>query len=293
LALNTGRIRDQWHTMTRTGISPRLSAHIPEPFADMHPQDALSVGAQPGKLARVATRWGSLVVRLRTSGEIARGEVFIPIHWSGQFASDARVGALVNPTVDEVSGEPEFKYTPAYVEPFHVEWLGFVLSRHPVETSELTWWVRAREERWTSYEAAIRHTPSNWSQWMRGLLGSVSSDVDYLDYHDPAAGTYRAAIVRDGQLESCAFFSKRDNLPPRAWLSQLFAKPKLTSPERAALLAGAAPSTRADTSPIVCSCFKVSRDAIRAGNSSKAGTNCGSCLPEMKLLLAEAALKRA
>ena len=290
LALNTGRIRDQWHTMTRTGISPRLSAHISEPFADMHPQDALSVGVQPGKLARVATRWGSLVVRLRTSGEIARGEVFVPIHWSGQFASDARVGAAVNPAVDAVSGEPEFKYTPAQVEPFHVEWLGFVLSRHPVETSELTWWVLARDDRWTSYEAAIRHTPSSWSQWMRGLLGSPSSGVDYLDYHDPAAGAYRAAVVRDGQLESCAFFSKRDNLPPRAWLSQLFAKPKLTSSERAALLAGAAPSTRADTSPIVCSCFKVSRDAIRSGKSTQAGTNCGSCLPEMKRLLAEARL---
>ena len=85
--LNTGRIRDQWHTMTRTGTSPRLSEHLPEPFADLHAQDALLSGLREGELVRVRTRWGSLVARLRTSGEIARGSVFVPIHWSATNAS--------------------------------------------------------------------------------------------------------------------------------------------------------------------------------------------------------------
>ncbi len=57
--------------------------------------------------------------------------VFVPIHWNGAFASDARVGALVNPVVDPVSGEPEFKHTPARVMPFAVNWHGFILSRTP------------------------------------------------------------------------------------------------------------------------------------------------------------------
>jgi assimilatory nitrate reductase catalytic subunit len=229
------------------------------------------------------------VVRLRTSGEIARGEVFVPIHWSAEFASDARVGALTNPSVDEVSGEPEFKHTPARVEPFQVDWLGFVLTRRPLEVSELAWWVLAQGNQVVSYEAALRRTPADWSKWMRGLLKFNADGADYLDYHDPAAGAYRAAVVRDGKLECCAFFSKRDNLPSRVWLSELFAKARLTTSERASLLAAAAAGARADTSPIVCSCFQVSRDAIRArsARSLKAGTNCGSCLPEMKLLLAQ------
>ena len=61
-----------------------------------------------------------------------RGMIFVPIHWNGAFCSDARVGALVNPIVDPISGEPEFKHTPARVMPFVVSWHGFVLTRDPL-----------------------------------------------------------------------------------------------------------------------------------------------------------------
>ncbi|MDB5729063.1 MAG: nasA, partial [Noviherbaspirillum sp.] len=125
LTLNTGRVRDQWHTMTRTGKSPKLADHIAEPFIDIHPQDALLCGVREGELARVSTRWGSMVARVQHGGGIARGSVFVPIHWNNQTASDARVGALVNPAVDPVSGEPEFKHTPVRVDEFRVEWHGF------------------------------------------------------------------------------------------------------------------------------------------------------------------------
>jgi assimilatory nitrate reductase catalytic subunit len=301
LILNTGRIRDQWHTMTRTGTSPRLSSHLPEPFVDLHPQDALMFGVQPGQLVRVATRWGSLVTRLRASGEIARGEAFLPIHWASEFSSDARVGALVNPVVDGISGEPEFKHTPARVEPFHVQWHGFVLSRKRIGVSNLTWWALARSESCYRYEIALRQTPADWPQWTRDLLASGTSAA-YLDLHDPAAGAYRAASITEGRLEACAFFSQRANLPARAWLSTLFSKEALTASERVALLAGAAANIRADTSPVVCACFNVPRDTIRScisgnkltttrqiGERLKAGTNCGSCLPEIRSLLNETA----
>src|SRR6185312_10914472 len=100
LVLNTGRIRDQWHTMTRTGRAPRLAEHLPEPFVDLHPHDALSSAVREGELARVSTDWGSMVVRARISGELPRGTVFVPMHWNDAYASEARVGALVNPAVD-------------------------------------------------------------------------------------------------------------------------------------------------------------------------------------------------
>ena len=131
LVLNTGRIRDQWHTMTRSGKSARLMAHLPEPYVDMHAQDALLAGLRVGEFVRVTTHWGSMTARLCSSGELPRRMIFVPIHWSDALSAGARVGALVNPTVDAVSGEPEFKHTPARVDAFVVSWQGFVLSRRP------------------------------------------------------------------------------------------------------------------------------------------------------------------
>ena len=115
--------------MTRTGKAARLAGHIAESFIDIHPQDALKIGVREGELARVSSQWGAMVARVQHGGGIARGGVFIPIHWNGQTASDARVGTVVNPAVDPVSGEPEFKHTPVRVERFGVSWHGFVLSR--------------------------------------------------------------------------------------------------------------------------------------------------------------------
>src|SRR5512138_1046256 len=154
LVLNTGRVRDQWHTMTRTGYAPRLTSHLPEPYVDMHAQDALLTGTREGELVRVTTRWGSIIVRLRISGEMPRGMIFVPMHWNGTFSSDARVGALVNPMVDPISGQPELKHTPARVTPFSVRWHGFVLSRHAIASPDVTWWTLARGNQHLHYEIA-------------------------------------------------------------------------------------------------------------------------------------------
>ena len=297
LLLNTGRIRDQWHTMTRSGLSPRLSSHLPEPFVDMHPADALGFGLGAGGLVRVETRWGHLVARLRLSGEVRRGSLFVPIHWNGTTASDARAGALVSPAVDPLSGEPEFKCTPARVEPFVVSWYGFALTRKQLKTEQLTWWVRGTAEQCWRYEIAGRRVPGNWPAWARALLGADEGQ-DWLDYADVAAGTYRAAYLRDEQLQTCLFISRRPQLPSRSWLSSLFKKERITPAERASLLAGLPADPAADAGALVCSCFGVGRnaieEAIRAGCADaralgkrlKAGTNCGSCVPELNRILA-------
>jgi assimilatory nitrate reductase catalytic subunit len=301
--LNTGRVRDQWHTMTRTGKAPRLLSHLSEPYVDLHPQDALLTGLQTGELARVSSRWGSLVARLRTSGEITRGTVFVPIHWSDQFSSDARVGALVNPVVDPVSGEPEFKHTPVRVEPFRVVWHGFVLTREKPALLDVTWWTAITGEQVQRYEIAGRSMPEDWSAWARQLLGAERTDADYLDYHDQATGAYRGAYVVEDRLTACIFLSPRPQLPPRAWISSLFTKDRLSDSDRFALLAGVTPATAVDTGPVVCSCFGVGRNTIcdsisrhqlttsaEVGVRLKAGTNCGSCLPEIRALLASSSL---
>jgi assimilatory nitrate reductase catalytic subunit len=300
MVLNTGRIRDQWHTMTRTGRAPRLNGHLPEPFADLNPADALRLGVREGGLARIVTRWGSMVARVCISGEILPGAVFVPIHWSDRNASDARVGALVNPAVDALSGEPEFKHTPARIEPFVVSWHAFLLTRRPVDLRALSWWTVSHGSGHLRCELAGRSVPGDWSGWTRRLLGA-GGNADWLEYEDRGSGIYRAAYCIDGRLEACLFVSPRTDLPSRVWLGSLFGGNPLRAEERRGLLFARAPDPASDTGMPVCACFGVGRRAIESsiaqgcrdardiGARLRAGTNCGSCVPELKRLIALAA----
>jgi assimilatory nitrate reductase catalytic subunit len=299
LVLNTGRVRDQWHTMTRTGHAPRLTSHVAEPYVDMHAQDALLAGTRAGDLVRVATQWGSIIVRLRISGEMPRGMIFVPIHWNGAFSSDARVGGLVNPVVDPVSGEPELKHTPARVLPFVVSWHGFALARDPIASPDVTWWTLARGEKYLRYELAGRRVRGDWSPWAQRLL-NAPDDADWLEYSDRGAGVFRAALLTGDRMAACVFISPRPDLPSRTWLASLFAKDQVSDADRAGLLIGQPADPRTETGPIVCSCFGVgrktlceaiSRDGLKTtqdvGRKLRAGTSCGSCLAEIRSLLAE------
>lgn len=300
LVLNTGRVRDQWHTMTRTGVAPRLTSHSPEPYVDMHAQDALLTGAKAGDLVRVATHWGSLIARLKVSGEMPRGMIFVPIHWNGAYSSDARVGALVNPAVDPVSGEPELKHTPARVMPFVVSWHGFILTRRPIAHLDLTWWTLVRGEHFLRYELAGRRVYGDWSRWARQLLKAPDGELDWIEYSDPSAGLYRAAALEGERMASCIFLSPRPDLPARTWLASLFSQKRISDADRHSLLAGRPVDPAIDQGPTVCSCFGVGRDRIcdaiakhrlttpqQVGERLRAGTNCGSCVAEIKLLLAQ------
>ncbi|RYG99267.1 MAG: nitrate reductase, partial [Alphaproteobacteria bacterium] len=296
LALNTGRLRDQWHTMTRTGKSPRLAGHSPEPFVDLHPHDALVSGVREGELARVSSRWGAMVARVAHSGGIARGAAFIPIHWNGQTASDARVGAVVNPDVDPVSGEPEFKHTPVRIEPFGVAWHGFILSRAELDLARVANWTRVCGTGFVRYELGGREPVA--PAWARSLLGA-DEEADWIEYEDKSEGMLRCALLVDGRLQACLFVSRRPDLPARAWLGGLFAQEALAAKDRMTLLAGRPPVQGVDPGPIVCSCFGVGRntictaikeqglqDAASVTACLRAGGNCGSCLPEIRQLLA-------
>jgi assimilatory nitrate reductase catalytic subunit len=114
--------------MTRTGKAARLATTCPSRSSTCIRRTRCCAACAKASW-RASPAAGARWWRACFGGGIPRGSVFVPIHWNDQFSSDARVGAVVNPAVDPVSGEPEFKHTPVRVEEFRVSWHGFVLSR--------------------------------------------------------------------------------------------------------------------------------------------------------------------
>jgi assimilatory nitrate reductase catalytic subunit len=180
LRLNTGRLRDQWHTMTRTGRSPRLGAHSPEPQVDIHPDDAAAAGLEDGGFARVATQHGSALRVCVRSGQ-QRGSIFAPIHWSDTTASDARVGALVMAEADPFSGQPELKATPARVEPVAFAYCGFALTRELIALPQGTWFARVAVAGGYGVLFATNALPTRWHGLAEKLIADDTERAEYID----------------------------------------------------------------------------------------------------------------
>ena len=297
--LNTGRIRDHWHTLTRTGKSPRLSQHTTEPYAEIHPVDAARMQIKNGMLISVTSRWGSVIVRSRISHEQLQGNIFIPIHWNDQYSSMARIDSIVNPVTDPVSGQPESKHTPVTISPVKVAWEGFFITRQQLEKPPAKHWVCHRGNGYWHYEIAGDEIPEDWHNWAIYLLEYNDQASDWLEYIDASIGCYRAVKIKNGRLENCLFIAgKSAQLPERGWLQGLFNETTLSKNHRACLLAGRSNDKILDAGPVVCSCFSVGRntllntineknitDIVQIGECLQAGTNCGSCIPEIKQLI--------
>ena len=110
LRLNTGRYRDQWHTMTRTGLSPTLSQHRREPLLEVHPDDAASAGIVDGALARVVSMAGQSLFRVSVTDAQARGQVFVPMHWTDAMASGGRGNLLPDQAVAQALDLPRERH---------------------------------------------------------------------------------------------------------------------------------------------------------------------------------------
>ncbi|WP_454617847.1 nitrate reductase [Bradyrhizobium cenepequi] len=294
LRLNTGRIRDQWHTMTRTGASPRLGQHLPEPFVEVHPDDALRYGVSDGSFARVTTDYGQCTLRVVVSERQQRGMLFAPIHWSEATATGARVGSLVAPFTDPFSGQPENKATPASITPYEYVFRGFALSRQPLQLPVHAWVARVAVNGGYGYLFADNADLLGWQLWLR-----MHTEGDLAEYKDFGGGIYRGASFNNGHIETCLFIGPADDAGDWNVVKTLFAADALSDDQRRMLLSGKSADGLANAGPIVCACFGVGRaticDAIAAGASSpaeigtklKAGTNCGSCIPELKRLIAQ------
>ena len=300
LSLNTGRVRDHWHTMTRTGLAPNLCRHAPEPYVEVHPEDAEAAGVQDGSLARVETALGIAVALARVTDRQRRGGIFMPMHWTAAFAPAGRSNPLVSGAVDPTSGQPEFKHTPARVRPYRETWRGFFLSRGQVGSPTVLdlVWRRIPRDACQQHEFAGRGGPEEREALRRLLTRPL--DGEPIRFEDAASGAVREAYVADGRLQAVLFMTTGGKLPPRDWLADLFAAEELSAEARSFLLFGRAPGAAPDAGPVVCACLGVHARTIEAavaagacdvdavGKAVGAGTSCGSCRPEIARMISAA-----
>ena len=285
LRLNTGRYRDQWHTMTRTGLSPKLSTHRREPLLEIHPQDAADYALTDGHFTEVSTVFGSSVFRVKFTDEQRLGEIFAPMHWNDAVGSIGLAGKLAQSAADPISGQPGFKDTAAAVKPVKPEWRGFLASRNPL-TPGVLYWSRSRIE----------------NGWITELAGNGAIDLERLlpagewsEVADMARGM-RRIMVHDGSghLVAALYLTRSGELPSREWIAEQLGKNDGGASE---LLAGRPAMPVPDKGAIICICHGIGElqilaaangragDVAAIGECTSAGTNCGSCRPAIAKIL--------
>jgi len=291
--LNTGRIRDQWHTMTRTGKTPRLSSHIAEPYAELHPEDAKKAGIAAADLMEVKSPHGRVIVRAQVTERAQRGTVFVPMHWTDQVSSNGRVDTVVAPDTDPVSGQPGSKFTPVALRKLELEQYGFAVMRDKPALFEADYWALAPVPCGWRVEFAFG-SATDPASFVRSLLGA---DAEIMQFEDRRSGLDRIAGWSGNKLQAAFFFASAPVSVSRQWACALLETPPMPRAQRFKVLAGRPPANIPDKGAIVCSCFQVGIHEIAAeakngaatvsaiGSCLKAGTNCGSCRSEIQTIL--------
>ena len=289
LILNTGRYRDQWHTMSRTGLSAKLARHREEPLVEIHPDDAQALGIADRDLARVSTPQGDSLFRAAISEGQRPGEIFTPIHWTDQVSTGGRTGLLPRPLVDPHSGQPGFKSTPSSVTKVTTDWTGFLILRGegPL-TLPCLWSTRITVPGGALYEIAGNGDPARLEAFLPGGERAEAMDA--------ARGTCRIATIRDGKLCGVLFVTRTGTLPSRDWLIRQLEADGVGG----SILAARGPGGQPDKGATICVCFDIGLNQIVAavrdqqlvdvrgiGSALGAGTNCGSCRPALANILAQ------
>ena len=325
-SLNTGRLRDQWHGMSRTGTVGRLFGHVPEPSLDMHAQDMTRLKLADGDLAYVTSRRGSIVVPVQTSSQVHSSQAFMAMHWGEEFLSGRTstgqrmtgVNALTSPAFCPVSKQPELKHAAVRVLKAELPWRLLAAAWLPdasalMAREQLRELMPAfvfascvpfgRERSGVLFRAAAHEAaPDALLLLIEKILGLSSAEV--LHYADKTRGQRRSM-----RLQSAANVSKLNgfllagDISAEAWVKTLLQDELPAQAYGRLLLApGAkAPGALASRGKQVCSCFDVSEHQIesalrpatgsdterlaRVQNQLRCGTNCGSCLPELKRLV--------
>jgi len=340
-SLNTGRLRDQWHGMSRTGTLGRLFGHAPEPVVQMHPQDMARRRLGEGDLVHVTSRRGSLVLPLQASEEVAPGQVFAAMHWGPEFLGGrsaaghaiAGINTLTTPQFCPASKQPELKHAAVKVIKAELPWSLLAMAWLPEDEV-----LRARaqllelcgtlafascvpfarpaplastddgtqRDRCGVLLRAADHQapPDDWFAKVERALHLDGPDV--LRYSDRRAGQRRAmrlVVPAAGEARLDAFVLAGDTRA-EAWIRSLLQQ-ELPAQAfgRALLQPGRTPPVAiAPRSRQICTCVNVDEQAITAhlqgcdGSEAerlealrttlRCGTQCGSCVPELRRLIA-------
>ncbi|MBX3618565.1 MAG: molybdopterin-dependent oxidoreductase [Rhizobacter sp.] len=326
ISLTTGRLRDQWHGMSRTGTVGRLFGHVPEPAIEMNAHDIARLGLAEGDLVHVTSRRGTMVLPVQTSGQVATTQAFVAMHWGEEFVSGSTgtgaritgINTLTTPAFCPTSKQPELKHTAVKVLKAELPWRLLGVAWLPDDKA-----IAAREQlkplmrgfayascvpfgrersgvlfRAAAYEAA----PDALVAQIEGILGLGGAEV--LHYADKRRGqrrTMRLAPVGDKtQLEG---FVLAGDTSAEVWIKPLL-QDELPAQAygRLLLVPGArAPVAVQPRGRQVCTCFNVAEPEILAAlgtcagspdqqlaqlqDTLRCGTNCGSCIPELKRLV--------
>jgi assimilatory nitrate reductase catalytic subunit len=296
--LNTGRNRDQWHTMTRSGKSPRLGAHLAEPYAEVHPTDAADMGLSEGDLIALKAPQGKAILRALITDRAAKGHLFAPMHWTRQLSSAGSVNRLVAPVVDPVSGQPALKSGRVTAQKFAAAWYGYAASLRPMRPLADYAAVARTLTGWQGEYAGIA-VPDNWEILARSLMDLGSSTASQM--HDDNTMRRRIAFYDGDQLTGLFFASPTPVTLARTHAVSLIG----TQTPPLAALAGRSGADQPDPGITICACLNVGINTLRAaigagartvdalGAATCAGTNCGSCKPELATLLEQAQMPMA
>ncbi len=314
ISLLSGRMRDQWHGMSRTGTVPRLFNVEDEPLLSMHPCDMRHRGLSSGDLAEVRNTRGVMRVRVIERSGLKKGRAWMPMHWGSQFMNSPGSNALACDATDPYSRQPELKHAAVEIERLDLPYPLAILRRCATQDEALALLQQARSRVAAFPYATVglygRKTPLVVlrAACTEAIPGAELAELDRLFgldaeegaivYLDAKRQVAKKAIAREGRLLGVRLAGEA---LAQGWLKQAMAEDELdASLIRFALAPTAKPPVSVTPRKIICKCADVSDEQIRqevvAGadlpmlqEKLKCGTFCGGCLPDIKKLVAECA----
>ncbi|MFT5637160.1 MAG: assimilatory nitrate reductase catalytic subunit [Cognaticolwellia sp.] len=291
VVMNSGRIRDQWHTMTRTGRVAKLMTHSDEPYIAVNPDDAQRFQLADKQLGVLSNLGAEYIGRVNITNEQRTGEIFVPIHWNDNFSASARVSALVNPITDPLCGQPEFKHSPVNIKSFNSVWSGYLISSQAVNCST-TYWSKIQLKQGHKYLLSDQQELGDDETILANMYPQVD---DWIVLKDAQQNVLRIAGFIDNKLH--CFFAASTDLTLKfnsRFIEEQFNKTH-TIKTRFKLMSGIDSDGKGDVGDMICSCFQVGEKTIKEalksgqcksvaslGEKLQCGTNCGSCIPELK-----------
>lgn len=293
LHFNTGRSRDQWHTMTRTGNSPTLASHTAEPYLEIHPADADVFGVKSADIVSVINEKGQFDARVVETDRVKVGSCFSPMHWCAPYASQGIINTVTQGITDPVSRQPALKHSRVSIKKRVFSHYGFVVSQRAVSTDQFDYYSQARCSGGWRTEFALVDCED-----LTDLPELINLPVknETLTLYDKAAGRYSQVSFAYSCLTSVLVVSTEPVAASRSWLSSLLNVPYKSS-DRHMILAGLQPPEARAAGELVCSCMMVGEleicSAVKdgfctistVGEATSAGTNCGSCRGDIAALI--------